>query len=104
MTKYCIVTTTCDKLEIANKIMNTLLEKRLVSCCQMSKVESSYWWKGEIVKEPEFFIQMKTKKDLFKEVEKEILSVHDYDTCEIISYDIDEGNDKFLKWIEDETK
>lgn len=47
---------------------------------------------------------MKTKKDLFKEVEKEILSVHDYDTCEIISYDIDEGNDKFLKWVEEETK
>ena len=53
MTKYCVVTTTCDKTEIANKIMNTLLEKRLVSCCQMTKVESSYWWEGEIVKESE---------------------------------------------------
>lgn len=103
MTKYCIVTTTCDKLEIANKIINTLLEKRLVGCCQMSNIESSYWWEGEIVKEPEFFIQMKTKKELFKEVEKEILNVHDYETCEIMAYDIEQGNDKFLKWIEDET-
>ena len=104
MTKYCVVTTTCDKIEIANKIMNTLLEKRLVSCCQMTKVESSYWWEGEIVKEPELLIQMKTKKDLFKEVEKEILSIHDYETCEIISFDINEGNDKYLKWMEDEMK
>ena len=104
MTKYCIVTTTCDKLEIANKIMNTLLEKRLVSCCQMTKVESSYWWKDEIVKEPELLIQMKTKKELFKEVEKGIMGIHDYETCEIISYDIDEGNNKYLKWIEDEIK
>ena len=38
------------------------------------------------------------------EVEKEILGIHDYETCEIISYDIDEGNDKYLKWIEDEIK
>ena len=104
MTKYCIVTTTCDKLEIANKIIDTLLKKRLVSCCQMSNIESSYWWKGEIVKDPEFLIQMKTKKDSFKEVEKEILSIHDYETCEIISYDIDEGNDKYLKWMEEEMK
>ena len=104
MTKYCVVTTTCDKIEIANKIMNTLLEKRLVSCCQMTKVESSYWWEDEIVKEPELLIQMKTKKELFKEVEEEILGIHDYETCEIISYDIDEGNDKYLKWIEDEIK
>ncbi len=104
MTKYCVVTTTCDKIEIANKIMNTLLEKRLVSCCQMTKVESSYWWEDEIVKEPELLIQMKTKKELFKEVEEEILGIHDYETCEIISYDIDEGNNKYLKWIEDEIK
>ena len=47
---------------------------------------------------------MKTKKTLFKEVEKEILKIHDYETCEIISYDITNGNEKFLKWIEEETK
>lgn len=47
---------------------------------------------------------MKTKKTLFKEVEKEILKIHDYETCEIISYDITNENEKFLKWIEEETK
>ena len=51
-----------------------------------------------------FFIQMKTKRNLFKEVEEEILKIHDYETCEIISYDITNGNEKFLKWIEEETK
>ena len=104
MTQYCMITTACNKLEIANEIIDTLISKRLVSCCQMRKIESTYWWKGEIIKEPEFFIQMKTKKDLFKEIEKEILSIHDYETCEIMAYDIEEGNDKYLKWIKDETK
>ena len=47
---------------------------------------------------------MKTKRNLFKEVEEEILKGHDYETCEIISYDITNGNEKFLKWIEEETK
>ncbi len=104
MTKYCIITTTCDKVETANKIIDTLLQKRLVACCQMTKIESRYWWKDEIVKEPEFLIQMKAKKDLFKEIEKEILNIHDYETCEILSYNIEEGNEKYLKWMEEEIK
>lgn len=31
MDKYIVVTTYCDKKEIADKIINTLLEKRLVA-------------------------------------------------------------------------
>ena len=104
MGKYCIITTACNKEEIANKIINTLLEKRLVSCCQTMDINSTYWWEGKIVKEPEIFIQMKTKKELFEEVKEEILKIHDYDICEIASYDIEQGSDSFLNWVEYETK
>ena len=62
--EYCIITTVCNKKEIADKIIETLLEKRLVYCCQVININSSYWWKGKIEREPEFFIQMKTKKTL----------------------------------------
>ena len=37
MDKYIIVTTLCNKEEIANKIINTLLEKRLVAGTQVYK-------------------------------------------------------------------
>ena len=104
MGKYCIITTACNKEEIANKIINTLLEKRLVSCCQTMDINSTYWWEGKIVKEPEIFIQMKTKKELFEEVKEEILKIHDYDICEIASYDLDQGSDGFLNWLDYETK
>ena len=104
MADYCVITTACNKKEIAEKIINSLLEKRLIACAQMNTIESTYWWKDEIAKEPEFIINMRTKKSLFTEVEKEILKIHDYDTCEIMACDIEPGNSKFLKWIDDETK
>ena len=104
MTKCCVVTTACNKIEIADKIINSLLEKRLVSCCQMYTIQSSYWWDDKIVKEPEFFIQMKTKKSLFEEVKEEILRLHDYDICEIAAYDIEQGSEGFLNWVDYETK
>ncbi len=44
------------------------------------------------------------KKNLFSEVKEEILKIHDYEVCEILSYDITNGNEEFLKWIETETK
>lgn len=50
MDKYIIVTTLCDKKEIANKIQETLLSKRLISGCQISERESTYWWDGKIEK------------------------------------------------------
>lgn len=37
MDKYIIITTLCDKEEIANRITDTLLEKRLVAGSQLSK-------------------------------------------------------------------
>lgn len=104
MENYCMITTACNNIDIANRIINVLLEKRLVSCCQMFNIQSSYWWQGTIVNEPEYFIQMKTKKSLYKEVEEEILKLHDYETAEIIMFDIMDGNDKFLSWVKEETK
>ena len=38
------------------------------------------------------------------EVKEEILRLHDYDICEIASYDLEQGSDSFLNWVEYETK
>lgn len=104
MNECCVITTACNSLEIANKITKSLLTNRLVSCCQVFPIQSSYWWGEEIVSEQEYFIQMKTKKSLFEEVKEEILRIHDYDICEIASYDIEQGSEQFLNWICYETK
>ena len=44
MNKYIIVTTLCDNEEIANKIIDTLLEKKLIAGSQVNKVHSKYCW------------------------------------------------------------
>ena len=47
---------------------------------------------------------MKTKKSLYDEVEKSILEMHSYETPQIVCYDIINGYNDYLKWIEEETK
>lgn len=87
-------------LKVISKI---LLEERLVSCCQVYNIESSYWWKDNIVDANEYLLKMKTKKDLYKEVERTILENHSYEVPEIITYNIEDGYSKYLNWIDKET-
>lgn len=102
--KYIMITTTFDNKEEADKVVNYLLEKRLVSCCQLSNITSSYHWKGKIEHSDEYLLQMKSRKELYKEIENEILKLHSYETPQIICYDIVNGYQGYLDWIEEETK
>lgn len=104
MNKYIMITTTFDNKEEANKIIELLLEKRLVSCCQLSNITSSYHWKGKIEHSDEFLLQMKSKKELFNEIKGVILENHSYETPQLIAYDIVDGYKGYLDWIEEETK
>ncbi len=104
MNQYIMITTTFDNQEEANRITELLLEKRLVSCCQLSNITSSYHWKGKIEHSNEFLLQMKSRKGLYKEIEKVILENHSYETPQLIAYDIVEGYQGYLDWIEEETK
>ena len=104
LNKYITIATTFDSREEANKIIDQLLEKRLVACCQLSAIESSYQWQGKVEHTDEFLVQMKTKKSLYKEIESFILDNHSYETPELIVYDIVGGSDDYLNWIESETK
>lgn len=102
--KYCLIITTCGDQENARQITESLLEKRLVACVQESKIFSSYPWKGKIEKDEEFILKMKTKKSLYKEVEQEILRLHNYEIAEIAMFDIIDGNQAYFDWMEKETK
>lgn len=104
MDKYIIITTLCDKEEIANRITDTLLEKRLVAGSQLSKVRSKYWWNNELEECDEYKLEFRTKESLFSEIESEIKKIHDYETAEISYFEIKGASKEFLSWIDKETK
>ena len=92
MNKYIVVTTLCDKEEIANKIISVLLEKKLVAGSQVSTVHSKYWWNDNLEDTTEYKLEFRTKSNLFQEIVSEIQKIHDYDVCEISSYEILNAN------------
>lgn len=96
---------TARDLEEARKIAKVLLEKRLVSCCNIvPRIESLYWWKGKIEESGEALIIIKTRKGKEDEIIEEVKKIHSYDVPAIDFLDISGGNREFLKWIEKETE
>lgn len=100
---YCIITTTTDTKENADAIVSILLKERLIAYAQCTTTQSAYRWQGKIIESDEVLLQMKTKKVLFHEIEKNIKKLHTYDVPEIIMIPLLDANDFYLQWIEKET-
>ncbi len=104
MDKYTIVTTLCDKEEISNKIIDTLLEKRLAAGSQVTKVHSKYWWNNKLEECDEYKLEFRTKESKFPEIENEIKKIHNYEVAEISSFEIKNASREFLNWIDENIK
>ncbi len=104
MDKYIIVTTLCDKKEIANKIIDTLLEKKLIAGSQVIKVHSKYWWNNKLEECDEYKLEFRTKESKFSMIEDEIRQIHDYEVAEISYYETKNASKDFLNWIDENIK
>ena len=103
-TNCIIVQTTIGSKKEAKELAQKILEEKLAACVQIQKIESSYWWKGEIECSDEYLLSIKTKTDLFYNLFEFIQKNHHYETPEIIQIPITYGSDAYLEWIESYTK
>ncbi len=96
---------TAGSKEEAKKIGRYLLKKRLIACFNLVKnVDSFYWWKGKIENAKECLIIAKTRKSLFKKLQRAAKSVHAYDVPEIIAVPFTDSYPSYLKWLIKETE
>ena len=103
MEKYIIVTTLCKDKKVAETICDTLLNKHLVAGCQVSKVDSKYWWNGNLELAHEYKLEFRTVGSFYDLVRDEIASLHDYEVPEISAIEFRDANDEFIAWIDENT-
>ena len=93
-----IVYVTCKNKDEAKKIAKHLLDKKLIACANILDSDSLYNWKDKLRDEKESILLMKTKKEKFDEINKEISNMHSYDTPCILKIDV-EANSKYKDWV-----
>ena len=102
---HSIILITSPNFKSAKKITDHLLNEKLVACVSILPIiKSKYWWKGKIESHSEVLMILKTKTNLYKEIEKEVKNLHPYTVPEIISFKIDKSNKDYLNWISGVTR
>ena len=105
MTDCGIVFMTASSREEAEKIANSLVEKRLAACAQIiSDIQSIYWWEEKLCNDKEVFFVAKTTAALFSELTLEVKRLHTYKVPEIVFLPIQDGLPEYLDWMHQVTK
>ncbi len=105
MSDTMVVSTTLESKDDASRLADLLLEKRLIACAQISgPVESLYWWKGKVERAIEYKLAMKSRRNLWLELERIIRLNHPYDVPEIIATSNDHISHDYEQWLVGELK
>ena len=105
MTKYIQALTVTREKKEAEKIARTIVEQRLAGCAQvLGPIMSTYWWDGKVEEVEEWLCIMKSRGDLYSELESTICLIHSYDVPEILAVPVTKGSKSYLSWLEGELK
>lgn len=100
--EHAVVFVTAPNITVARKIAAAALTERLAACANLiPKIESHYWWQGQLESSSEVLILMKTRAEKLADLEKIVLKNHPYQTPEFVAMRIETGNEKYLQWLTD---
>ena len=95
-----LVLTTAPNIRTARRLARALLEKRLAACINViPKLESHYRWQGKLEVSREALLLIKTGRKQLASLEKAVLTLHPYDTPELISVALSSGSPRYLSWL-----
>ena len=97
---YGIVLCACPNDEFADELARSLVEHKLAACVQISPIQSFYEWKGEICRDDEKLLIIKSKTDLYPDLEQFIIKNHPYEVPEIVMVSITSGLERYFTWID----
>jgi periplasmic divalent cation tolerance protein len=103
-TDAIVVMTTLANTDDAVKLVQTLLERRLVACGSvLPGVRSLYRWQGKVADEQEVVVLLKTRSARLETLKLAFEELHPYKVPELLALPVSAGLHKYLEWIDDET-
>ena len=100
-----VIYSTCPDIESAERISRHIVEQRMAACVNLIPgITSIYTWDGNIQRDQEVLLVMKSTKDRFDDIQNLISDEHPYDLPELIAVPITESSPDYLEWIKQCTK
>jgi periplasmic divalent cation tolerance protein len=93
-------TTPCDSGEV---IAHALVTEHLAACVNILKTRSLFRWEGEMNREDEDLLIIKSRAENAPKIVDRIRQLHSYELPEIIVLPLVGGYIPYLQWIREET-
>ena len=100
MSDAIVVFMTASSADEARRIAQQLVESQLAACVQLlPEIESIYRWNGEVQREKEVLILVKTTADNFAQLDQSVRAIHSYETPEIVAVRISDISEPYRAWL-----
>jgi len=99
-----LVLTNLPDRAAADRLAETLIEKRLAACVNiLAPCRSVYRWKEAVQHDEEHPVLIKTTGERYAALEQAIRAAHPYELPEIIAVPVERGLPAYLDWVASET-
>ena len=99
-----LVVSTAPDLATGERIVRQLVEERLIACGNLVPgVASLFRWKGEVQREDEVLILMKTRTESLDRLFGRVAELHPYEVPELLSFVVGKGSPAYCGWVVEET-
>ncbi|KAJ4962849.1 hypothetical protein NE237_022788 [Protea cynaroides] len=100
-----VVYVTVPNKEAGKKLAESLVKEKLAACVNIVPgIESIYQWQGEIQKDSEELLIIKTRESLLEALTEHVKANHEYDVPEVIALPIKGGSLPYLEWVKNSTR
>jgi len=97
--KIIILLSTFSTIDEANKISKLAIESKIAACANIFPINSIYSWNENIENTNEYLVIYKTTDKKIKQLRKFLEENHSYEVPEIIDFELNHTNSKYLDWI-----
>jgi len=100
MTEIVVVLTTVAADDGAEVFARQLVEERLAACVNLHPpMVSFYRWEGQLTRDAERQIVIKTTRDRVPALEARLKALHTYDLPEFLVLPVEQGSEAYLVWV-----
>lgn len=97
-----IVLSTTSAKDEADRLAGQIVAAKLAACVQiLPKMTSVYFWEGEVRKDDEFLLLIKTLPEKYEKLASFIGENHSYDVPEIVAIESAAVSPKYRQWLEE---
>src|SRR6188474_2024745 len=103
MSEIVVVLTTVADNDDAETLARQLVEERLAACVNLHPpMVSFYRWKGQLEREAERQMVIKTTRERVPALEQRLTQLHSYDLPEFVVLQVDSAGTAYAAWISEQ--